>query len=105
MVDASDDSEEEEMKRAFFQELEARHGGPLTYDDLRRWDETLNSQSPPPLPPKQRPPRTGWLTPSTPHLPEQRDHARLACRPESEKKVGLRLSSLYHFLGCRRRSG
>ena len=64
------DSEDELMKQAFFQELEARHGGPLSCADLSKWDATLSQQdspassrdkAPPPLP------AAGWLTPSTPH--------------------------------------
>ena len=42
MMDASDD-EDEAMKAAFYRELEARHGRPITYhDDLRHWDASLS---------------------------------------------------------------
>ena len=42
--DPADDSDEDdaEMKLAFFQELEARHGGPLSYEDLQKWEMRLN---------------------------------------------------------------
>ena len=39
---SDDDAEEETMKNAFFAELEARNGGPLSWKELARWDATLS---------------------------------------------------------------
>ena len=93
MLDDGDESDDQETKTAFFKELEARHGGPLSYEDLRQWDATLDDDSgddneedvarapaakgggcgnplasPPMLSTSDAAPlpREGWLTPSTP---------------------------------------
>ena len=82
--DESDD--DQEMKKAFFQELEARHGRQLTYEDLQEWetkldegsshsedevegeedDVILGSHAHPSMPRSKPLPAGGWLTPSSP---------------------------------------
>ena len=85
------------MKAAFFRELERRHGGPLSYEDLQEWEFRLDDESeleleqgisnasegsgdrgddgsehathsPQRVAPPSALPACGWLTPSTPHL-------------------------------------
>ena len=96
-ADAESSDEEEEFKRAFFQELEARHGKPVTWhDDLRHWDAALDATEAPPeanshfnsdgaampgaalsaprspvIPSKKALPEGGWLTPTTPPFQQQ----------------------------------
>ena len=35
-------SDDEEMKRAFFSELEKKHGGPISAEELRLWSNALD---------------------------------------------------------------
>ena len=88
-VPLEDDSDDEEMKAAFFTSLEAQHGGPLTYEQLKHWEaaiddaeETEEEAEQLGTPPSSSPatprasfdatrsalPQGGWLTPSTPNL-------------------------------------
>ncbi len=75
-------SDDEDMKKAFFEALEEQHGGPISLEVLQQWDATLDADqaddsplsSPPTSPRPARAlgegglPEAGWLTPQTPTL-------------------------------------